>query len=134
MERLRTRKDEVAREVDRRRAVFGTRSSPAQGAPAFAANDASAAPPPLRSAQAAPQTAVAERTYEPPPHSERPEEAVPPPLPAGRRGAPAPEPQPAEEGYTSRLLKAKRNVKYTRGDSTRQPPGPLPDRLPDDLN
>jgi hypothetical protein len=58
-------------------------------------------------------------------------------LPAARRAEQAP--APAEEDYTSRLLKAKRNVRYGRGESgpglpPQQGSGGLPDKLPDDLN
>jgi len=126
MERLRSRKQEVVREVDRRRAVLA-----GQGAPAQASSSASAASasPPRSAAESAAYVPPAEVAYEAAsrgPH--------PPPLPA-REGGPAPVPEP--DDYTSRLLKAKRNVRYGRADSSRPgssgTPGPHQE-LPDDLN
>jgi Mg-chelatase subunit ChlD len=136
MERLRSRKDEVAREVDRRRTVLGGRAATASSAatPSAPAPPWPDSPPPLAPAPT-PPPADELPSYVPPPDAQGPEtqgtgSKAPPPLPP-RRTEPAPTPAPEEDDYTSRLLKAKRNVKYTRDT---RPPGSPPDHRPDDRN
>jgi hypothetical protein len=114
MERLRSRKQEVAREVGRRRAVLGAPSAQAHAvAPATTLEPTADAP-----------------SYVPPTAADR----EPPPLPATRETSSSETRAVEADDYTSRLLKAKRNVRYGRRDAV--PPGSPRSRpeLPDDLN